>query len=247
MFFLNESKNNDSRRTINFYKKLKENPFKFHKKKNYFFWNTIDVKNSQNNNSELLFCQKENDKIIKSYRNIMKNKSRILDKNQMNYLNYLAKEKERKFFTNNKNKFKNVKNFNPSNYFKIQPINDNSSVNNNIKSFSFSPKYLKSNGSDVTNPNYFDNIAKKLIMKKNAEILNYNTNAFKLKYNSNIHRNNYFLKKNLPLPPGKINNPRYYLLGESKLERNPIVNPGNRCNSPDNNNFKRKKSEFHSI
>ena len=82
-------------------------------------------------------------------------------------------------------------------------------------------------------------------MKKNIEILNYNTNAYKSKFHSNIiYRNNFSLKKNLPIPPGKINNPRFYFLGESKLDRNPIVNPGNRCLSPAYSNFNRKKSEF---
>ena len=77
------------------------------------------------------------------------------------------------------------------------------------------------------------------------EILNYNNNAYKSKYNPNIiYRNNFSLRKNLPLPPGKINSPRFYFLGESKLDRNPIVNPGNRCSSPVYNNFNKRKSEF---
>ena len=75
--------------------------------------------------------------------------------------------------------------------------------------------------------------------------MNYNIHAYKLKAYPNIKsRNNFFLKKNLPLSPGKIKNPRYYLLGESKLTRNLIVNPGNRCISPSYNNFNRRKSEI---
>ena len=250
MFFLNERRNDDKKRTFNFCKLLKENPLKYHKRKYNLSLSDINNGNNniyQNNNSELLFCQKENDKIIKSFHNFMKSRSQILDKNKRNYLNFLAKEKERK---NNKyiiniNQTQNLKKYKPLNNC-LSLSNDNNYTNDvNINSYSFSPKYRKNVGSDVTNPNYFDNIAKKLIMQKNMEILNYNNNAYKSKYNPNIiYRNNFSLRKNLPLPPGKINSPRFYFLGESKLDRNPIVNPGNRCSSPVYNNFNKRKSEF---
>ena len=81
-------------------------------------------------------------------------------------------------------------------------------------------------------------------MKKNIEILNYNTKVYESKYISNIHRNSFSLNKNFPLSPGKINNPWYYSLGESKLGRNPIVNPGNICLSPTFTNYNKRKSEF---
>jgi hypothetical protein len=63
MFFLNERKNNERKKTINFYKSLALNPFKFHRK-NHFLINSNDSKDPSldTNNSELLFCQKENDK-----------------------------------------------------------------------------------------------------------------------------------------------------------------------------------------
>ena len=250
MFFLNERRNDDTKRSFNFCKLLKENPFKYHKRKNNLFLyeiNSNDNNISENNNSELLFCQKENDKIIKSFHNFMKSRSQILDKNKRNYLNFLAKEKERKSNNNNinTNQFQDFKKYKPLNNCLNLSNGNNFSNDRNINYHSFSPKYHKNIGSDVTNPNYFDNIAKKLIMQKNMEILNYNNNAYKSKYNSNIiYRNNFSLRKNLPLPPGKINNPRFYFLGESKLDRNPIVNPGNRCSSPVYNNFNKRKSEF---
>ena len=238
MYFLNQSHNIDMKRTKNFFKLLKENPFKFHKKKLYDLSNDNNAKNSDNNtiNSELLFCQRENDKIIKSFHNFMKSKSQILDKNKKNYLSFLEKEKERK----NKKSILNYKN--KTNFYSLK-LTENQF--NTINNCSFSPKYIKNSGSDITNPNYFDNIAKKLIMRKNIDIMNYNIQAHKLKVHPNYKKiNNFCLKKNIPLSPGKINNPRYYFLGESKLTRNPIVNPGNRCISPNYINYNRKKSEI---
>lgn len=244
MFLLNERKKNERKRTINFYKSLALNPFKFHRK-NHFLINSNDSKDPSldTNNSELLFCQKENDKIMKSYHNFMKSKSLILDKNILNYLKFLEKEKDRKKYTivNFRNKFKNRAVFNPLKLSLNKASDINYNNNSIINTSSFSPKYLKNNGSDITNPNYFDNITKKLILKKNSEILKYNINAYKSKYNKNFHcKNNFSLRKNLPLAPGKVNNPRYYFLGESKLIRNPIVNPGNR--SPTYNSFNKRKS-----
>ena len=241
MFYLNESRNNDAKRTLNFYKLLKENPFKYHKKKNYFLSPSecnVNNKNNGDNNSELSLFYKENERIVKSFHSIMKSKSTIMDKNKRNYLNFLEKEKEKKY--NNHININKSQDINYKHNYKIDT--------NLINSFSISPKYNK-NISDVTNPNYFDNIAKKLIMKKNFEIMSYNNNDYKSKYNINSSINkNYFLNKNrnIPLAPGKINNPRYYFLGESKLDRNIIVNPGNRCLSPVYN-FNKKKSEFGSF
>ena len=146
------------KRTKNFFKLLKENPFKFHKRKIYNLSNDNNANNSDNKNinSELLFFHRENDKIIKSFHNFMKSKSIIIDKNKKNYLNFLEKEKERK---NNKNiiNHKNKTNINPLKLYGEQL---------NTINYSLSPRYIKNTGSDVTNPNYFDNIAKKLIMKK---------------------------------------------------------------------------------
>lgn len=240
MYFPNESYNNDKKRAINFIKLLEQNPYKYHKKKIYFppILNNSKQIDNENNNSGLLFCQNENDKILKSFHNFIKSKSQILDENRMNYLNFLEKEKERKSYkTNNTINYNKTKNIFP---LKI------SESQSNFDNYKYTPKYLKNNGSDVTNPNYFDNIAKKLKMKKNLEFMNYNRNINKIKNNSNYHymNSNFPLRKNIPFSPGKINNLRYYFLGESKLQRNPIVNPGNICSTPLYNNFNRKKSEF---
>jgi len=103
------------------------------------------------------------------------------------------------------------------------------------------PKYGRYKRSDITNPNYFDNILKTLILKKNTNILNYNKNI-KRKYPK---RNYLSFDNELPLPPGRINNLKYYNLGESKLKSNPIVNPGNHFFSPYFiENYNKKKSEF---
>ena len=188
MYFLNQSHNNDMKRTKNFFKLLKENPFKFHKRKIYNLSNDNNANNSDNKNinSELLFFHRENDKIIKSFHNFMKSKSIIIDKNKKNYLNFLEKEKERK---NNKTiiNHKNKTNINPLKLYGEQL---------NTINYSLSPRYIKNTGSDVTNPNYFDNIAKKLIMKKNIDIMNYNIHAYKLKAYPNI-------KKQKQSPPKK--------------------------------------------
>ena len=55
------------------------------------------------------------EKIMKSYHNFMKSKSLILDKNRLNYLKFLEKEKDRKKYTivNFRNKFKIRAVFNP--------------------------------------------------------------------------------------------------------------------------------------
>ena len=239
MFILNESHKNEKKRKINFFKLLEENPYKYHKKKNYFppILNNNKITNNENHNSELLFCQNENDKILKSFHDFMKSKSQVIDKNRINYLNFLEKEKERKLNKiNNTICFKNKKKINT---FKISE--SQSSIDNYINI----SKYTKNFGSDVTNPNYYDNITKRLNMKKNKEVMNYNIYVNKTKDNSNYHfRNNFFLRKKLPLPPGKVNNLRYYFLGESKLLRNPIVNPGNICSTPLYTNFNRRKSEL---
>ena len=248
MINLTENINSQNQRTINYFKLFEKNPFKYHKKKNNFFLNSNENTNSNtiNNNSELLFFQKENDKIVKNFHNFIKSKSQIIDKNKLNYIDFLLKEKERKSLFNNSNRLNNLKNLN---YLKLSSdkINNNNYINdinhnNNNYPYSHSPKYAKNGGSDITNPNYFDNIAKKLIMKKNKEIVDYN---FHIK-NSIRNKNSFSFHRNLPLSPGKINNPRYYYLGESQLIRNPIVHPGNRYLSPINT-FNRKKSEFRDL
>ena len=48
----------------------------------------------------------------------------------------------------------------------------------------------------------------------------------------------------LTLPPGRISNPNYYNLGESKLSSNPIVNAGNRAPIFSNFRHNKLKSEF---
>ena len=123
----------------------------------------------------------------------MKSRSQILDKNKQNYLNFIEREKERKSNNNiiNTNQFQDFKKYKPLNNC-LNLSNDNYTNDRSINYYSISPKQRKNVGSDVTNPNYFDDIAKKLIMQKNMEILNYNNNANKSKYNSNIiYRNNF--------------------------------------------------------
>ena len=95
---------------------------------------------------------------------------------------------------------------------------------NETEKINFIPSNIKARGSDITNPFFYDHIAKE-IFKKNIETMDYNIKESENKYNKNKKISKYSDDK-LPLAPGKINNPKYYNLGESVLDKNPILNKG---------------------
>ena len=216
--------------------------------------NNLDLNQNQNKvNQELLFFQNENDKYINSFNSFMKKKSSIIADNAENYLNYISQSKKLKNLessdvnnTNTNNKINNY--FNYSHQFQenktkkslfknksepdligFSPKRYNNELYKNKtlegeKNNSFIPSLIKANGSDITNPFFYDQVAKEII-KKNQEVMAYNIqeSEYKLKQKRNTSK---FSDDKIAIAPGKINNPNYYNLGESFLTKNPILNKG---------------------
>ena len=239
-------------------------------KKHYYISqnNNLDLNKNQNKvNQELLFFQNDNDRYINSYNNFMKNKSDLIKENAFNYLHYIS-QKNKLSNTDITNSFEPKINFLNNSQLLNQPkkiLTKNKSLPNikipfrNLKkeefklklaetdknnNINFVPRIIKARGSDITNPFFYDQVARD-IMQKNYEVMNYNLKE---------SENKFFLKKKIPkysdekiaLAPGKINNPNYYNLGESKLEKNPILNKGiySPSFSYNANYFKRYKGIF---
>ena len=214
------------------------NFYSIQNEKNYDFIS----KNKLNGNNDLLLFQKANDKYMESYNIFMKNKSSIIESNAQNYLNYLYQNK--KIHEINDKKKINDDRYDILHNFKNQFSNEligtkcllqqNKSATNintynmkNInkkeeKKIDFIPNNIKTKGSDITNPFFYDHIAKEII-KKNQEVMDYNLKESENKYIKKRNKLKY-LDDKLPLAPGKINNPNYYNLGESVLDKNPILN-----------------------
>ena len=197
----------------------------------------------------------------------MKNKSDLIKENALNYLHYIS-QKNKLSNTDITNSFEPKINFLNNSQLLNQPkkiLTKNKSLPNikipfrNLKkeefklklaetdknnNINFVPRIIKARGSDITNPFFYDQVARD-IMQKNYEVMNYNLKE---------SENKFFLKKKIPkysdekiaLAPGKINNPNYYDLGESKLEKNPILNKGiySPSFSYNANYFKRYKGIF---
>ena len=213
--------------------------------------NFIDNSNGNNVNQELLFFQKANDNYIDSYNSFMKQKSSTIENNAQRYLNYITNNKKEFNVNNKQNLLKSNEEYN-NNLNNYSPINNeelgkrNSMYENkstaDIKAFplikskeyanrtievdkrNFIPSIIKARGSDITNPFFYDCIAKEII-KKNQETMDYNLKESENKFNKNKKLSKYSDDK-LAVAPGKINNPKYYNLGESTLDKNPILNKG---------------------
>jgi len=247
--YLPNSKIDDNKRYKYICDKIEKEPFAYHKKKNssfvfnkqYYISQDSDLNKNKNKiNQELLFFQKENDKYINSYNNFMQKKSSKIEENAENYLNYLSGYKNN---LNNDQNFKNVKN-NYLNYSRELPpknkyLSKNRSVPNLFPSTSrnynnitkvkteknnFIPSLVKTRGSDITNPFFYDEVAKE-IMEKNQEVMAYNMKVSENKFRKKLITSK-FSDDKIALAPGKINNPNYYNLGESFLDKNPILNKG---------------------
>ena len=211
--------------------------------------NTIDNSNGNNINQELLFFQRENDKYIDSYNSFMKQKSSAIENNAQKYLNYITQNQnaynisnKRINFPNNgeysndtgplsneyrgRKKFVLEKNKSACNLNEIPLRNNREFAYNTIEvdKKNFIPSLIKARGSDITNPFFYDRIAKEII-KKNQETMDYNLKESENKFIKKRNLSKYSDEK-LAVAPGKINNPNYYNLGESKLDKNPILSKG---------------------
>ena len=247
--YLPNSKIDDNKRYKYICDKIEKEPFAYHKKKNssfvfnkqYYISLDSDLNKNRNKiNQELLFFQKENDKYINSYNNFMQKKSSQIEENAENYLNYFSGYKNN---INNEQNFQNTKN-NYLNYSqellpKNKYLSKNRSVPNLFPSTSrnynnitkvkteknnFIPSLVKTRGSDITNPFFYDEVAKE-IMEKNQEVMAYNMKVSENKFRKKLITSK-FSDDKIALAPGKINNPNYYNLGESFLDKNPILNKG---------------------
>ena len=210
--------------------------------------NEINFGGNQNKiNQELLLFQNENDKYINSFNNFMKQKSSEIEENTENYLNYLSQER----MINKMNNSKTIKQNGINSYInyshRIQPKTKISlfrnksepdlitlssrGFNNEVNNFktleteknNFIPGVIKAKGSDITNPFFYDQVAKE-IMQKNQEVMDYNRKQSENKFKKKITSK--FSDDKIPLGPEKINNPKYYDLGASSLIKNPILNKG---------------------
>ena len=211
--------------------------------------NTIDNSNGNNINQELLFFQRENDKYIDSYNSFMKQKSSAIENNAQKYLNYITQNQnaynisnKRINFPNNgeysndtgplsneyrgRKKFVLEKNKSACNLNEIPLRNNREFAYNTIEvdKKNFIPSLIKARGSDITNPFFYDRIAKEII-RKNQETMDYNLKESENKFIKKRNLSKYSDEK-LAVAPGKINNPNYYNLGESKLDKNPILSKG---------------------
>ena len=271
--YLPSNKLEDNKRYKNILDKIEKEPFVFHKKKNTSFYfdnhcyisqNNLDLSKKENKvNQELLFFQNENDKYIDSYNYFMNKKLNKIRENAENYVNYIS-QKNKLNNTDNKNELKNYLNNShlmnsakktlfrnrslpdieiPFNSYKKDEYNfklSETGKNNN----NFVPRLIKARGSDITNPFFYDRVASDII-QKNHEVLNYNLMESERKYNKKKKLPKYSDEK-IALAPGKINNPNYYNLGESSLDKNPILNKGiyNPSFSYNANYFRRYKGIF---
>ena len=227
-----------------------QNQNKIMQNDNISITNNIDNSNGNNINQELLFFQKANDNYIDSYNSFMKQKSSTIENNAQRYLNYITNNKSS--FNNKKNLLRNDEEFNnnlnnnlPINnelkgrktnlYEKTKsaidinafPLINNNEYNNQtieVDKRNFIPSNIKARGSDITNPFFYDCIAKEII-RKNQETMDYNLKESENKFNKKKKLSKYSEDK-LAIAPGKINNPKYYNLGESSLDKNPILNKG---------------------
>ena len=104
---------------------------------------------------------------------------------------------------------------------------------------------IKTKNSDITNPFFYNGIAKEIIKLK-QETMDYNKKESENKYKQ---KKNYLRYSNddIALSPEKIHNPNYYNIGESHLEINPIINRGHYSMSYSRNHktFNRQKSDFY--
>jgi hypothetical protein len=181
-----------------------------------------------------------------------KNKSDILKKNsEIKYIKFPISEQNLPLLNNHPNfiiqnelkdkKYRNLKKSSTENNLLLYNSPLNSDINNIINKNYIPGK--KGKRSDITNPFFYDGIPER-ILKLNKEVMDYNIKASENKHNK--EKILYKFYDDLPLDPQQINNPKYYNLGESSLEINPIISRGHypMINSKSYKNFNKHKSEF---
>ena len=248
--YLPSNRIEDNKRTKHIIDILEKNPFVFHKKKNIFNSisnnesKEINIKDNINNDKDVLNFQRVHEENRNIFNDLIEQKSKKIEINVQNYLNFIAeKNKSDILKKNNQNlpllnshpKYRNLKKSSTENnlFLSNSPLNLN-------KNYFFGKKGKRS---DITNPFFYDGIPEGII-KLNKEVMDYN-----IKESENKHNKDKILYKyydDLPIGPQQINNPKYYNLGESSLEINPIISRGHypMINSRSYKNFNRHKSEF---
>ncbi len=113
----------------------------------------------------------------------------------------------------------------------ISAKNNNNNNSNNINGIfeekkNFVPGFVKTKSSDITNPLFYDNIARQILLAKNKEIMKWNKMKSEYQYNSRNNKLSHSTES-FPTAPGKSANPKYYDLGDSNLKDNPILFPRN--------------------
>ena len=181
--------------------------------------------------------------------------SRNISYNNIKPLSPTHNSSPQNFFINNtmslSNEFKGRKHFlqekkaqSESNIFPLKIEINNNNMNESQKE-NFIAGKINSKHTDITNPFFYNGIAKE-IMRMKQEAMDYNKNESEKKYlkmKNNLRNSN----NDLPLSPEKINNPNYYNIGDSSLEINPIINRGHysMSYSRNHNNFNKQKSNFY--
>lgn len=163
---------------------------------------------SPKDSEELIFFN-DNEHRLKAYKNYIQNKMSSIDARAENYLSYMYHFKHQRNKTNENNAF-------------TSPT-PKKGLNNSYDDTLFTPGYVKSKQSDITNPNYFATNSYNNLMKKKKEYLNYNyINSEKNYMNRKKHFNS---DDNLIPNPYNDLHCNVYTLGSSSLQHNPILNP----------------------
>ena len=235
---------------------------------------SLEKLNNINNDKGVLDFQRVHEENRNIFNDLIEKKSKTIEVNVQNYLNFIAqKNKSNILKKNNHNyyvkfpiseqslpllnghpnfiiqnelkdkKYRNLKKSSTENNLLLSNSHLNSDIINIInknKNYIFAKKGKRS---DITNPLFYDGIPEEII-KLNKEVMDYNIKESSKKHNKDGILYKYY--DDLPLGPQQINNPKYYNLGESSLEINPIISRGYypMINSKSYKNFNKHKSEF---
>ena len=207
---------------LNFLIKLKK-PFQINNTPNKNISNKILITSRNNNNFQSLSPINNNSSPINFFNN-----NTISLSNEIRGRKHFLKEKttpsESNIFSQNNNK---------------------NSTENETQNENFIAGKINSKHTDITNPFFYNGIAKEII-RMNQETMDYNRKESEKIYQKKKKNLRYY-ENDLPLSPEKINNPNYYNIGDSSLEINPIINRGNYSLSYSRNykGFNRQKSNFY--
>ncbi len=182
-------------------------------------------------NREMLYFQKDNEKYLDSYNSYINDKKSEIEGIAVRYLNYMKnhpsppKSIESKInkenINNNFNTIDNNRGLGKRSCSEMDIFNrgNNNTIEENKR---FIPRYIKVRSCDITNPFFYDQIAKE-VFNRNKDTLNYNLAVSEKKFEEKKYMMKFDDKK-LAIAPGKIRNSKYYDLGKSSLISNPIIN-----------------------